>query len=466
MGGVALARHDLSIDVRDGVATTTIDEVFEKHDRRDPRGPVLVSRATRRERHGPHAVGRRPAGRRGDGRARARGADLQGHRRRHRAASRSGLARVGDGLRALAQDLPDRAARDANRARPPRAASGRARWARRDPLPARVGWTRHRGRPAERSGPPRRGRDQRGVAGLRGEDRERRELYGRDVRSLGFAPTGDFIVRYRTSESSGARLVVEPSLPCLDAPCAPMIDGAGVLTVWLEPGAVAPSAGTVEPNRVIVLDTSASQTEASLRTGRALAERLLDGMSEDQRFALIACDSACESFPSTGLVTAAEVDVARAPRVAASSRRARLERRRRRARGGARAPGWPTAGAARLRRRRRRQRWADPGGRDRGARDACARQVARRRSSGRHGAEHRRAEPARDRRGARGDRGSARAWRAPRARRDRRGARSAGAPRPEGDAARGDGARDRPRRQPRGSATSSSCSCSVEARAR
>ncbi|MBK8939289.1 MAG: AgmX/PglI C-terminal domain-containing protein [Polyangiaceae bacterium] len=91
-----------------------------------------------------------------------------------------------------------------------------------------------------------------------------------------------------------------------------MIDGAGVLTVWLEPGAVAPSAGTVEPNRVIVLDTSASQTEASLRTGRALAERLLDGMSEDQRFALIACDSACESFPSTGLVTAAEVDVARA----------------------------------------------------------------------------------------------------------------------------------------------------------
>ena len=60
-------------------------------------------------------------------------------------------------------------------------------------------------------------------------------------------------------------------------------------------------------DRVIVIDASQSQSEESLHAEAALARAVLRSMDETERFALLACDSACAAFPEDGLAVATAV---------------------------------------------------------------------------------------------------------------------------------------------------------------
>lgn len=71
------------------------------------------------------------------------------------------------------------------------------------------------------------------------------------------------------------------------------------LVAALPPGMEAPPfAGT---DRVLVLDRSFSQTEASAKAAVVVARALLDDLDEDEGFAVLVCDSACDAHPSRGL---------------------------------------------------------------------------------------------------------------------------------------------------------------------
>jgi Ca-activated chloride channel family protein len=64
----------------------------------------------------------------------------------------------------------------------------------------------------------------------------------------------------------------------------------------------------------IALDTSHGQTPESLRASAAIAVRVIERLGPGDRFALLACDSACEAFPVEGSASAdddAAVDAAR-----------------------------------------------------------------------------------------------------------------------------------------------------------
>ncbi len=57
----------------------------------------------------------------------------------------------------------------------------------------------------------------------------------------------------------------------------------------------------VGQKRVVVVDRSASQTKETLDAQARLAVGLLQRMSAGERFALLACDTDCSSFPETGM---------------------------------------------------------------------------------------------------------------------------------------------------------------------
>ncbi|HVY30333.1 MAG TPA: VIT domain-containing protein [Polyangiaceae bacterium] len=57
-------------------------------------------------------------------------------------------------------------------------------------------------------------------------------------------------------------------------------------------------------DRVLVLDASGSQSSESLAASRELMLDMLRGLEPDERFAVLVCDSACESVPKTGVTTA------------------------------------------------------------------------------------------------------------------------------------------------------------------
>ncbi|MBL9025571.1 MAG: AgmX/PglI C-terminal domain-containing protein [Myxococcales bacterium] len=73
--------------------------------------------------------------------------------------------------------------------------------------------------------------------------------------------------------------------------------------------AVALPPGTTEPptsrgsSRVIVLDASRSQSSATLAAEVALARSTVAAMEPGERFAVLACDSACSAYPEDGLAS-------------------------------------------------------------------------------------------------------------------------------------------------------------------
>ncbi|NUO54075.1 MAG: hypothetical protein HOV80_34955, partial [Polyangiaceae bacterium] len=56
-------------------------------------------------------------------------------------------------------------------------------------------------------------------------------------------------------------------------------------------------------SRVIVLDASRSQSQGTLSAQASLVTQVVRSMDQGERFALLACDSACTSYPEDGLAT-------------------------------------------------------------------------------------------------------------------------------------------------------------------
>lgn len=130
-----------------------------------------------------------------------------------------------------------------------------------------------------------------------------------------FAPAADFVLRYARTESKAASLswsVGPKEAARADSKEAP----AGYFAVRLRADAPAGMAARRwgRSARAFVIDASHSQSldtmDASIRVTRAA----LANLDPDDRFVVLACDSACESYPEAGLARAGDEAVADAGR--------------------------------------------------------------------------------------------------------------------------------------------------------
>jgi hypothetical protein len=129
------------------------------------------------------------------------------------------------------------------------------------------------------------------------------------------APDADFVLAYRqdTPEDRFAAAAYLPELgefkasPAAGVGQAPPGDGRYValrLRADLPADAQVPAGGLRD--RAIVIDVSQSQSAETVAAAAGLVKAILTDLDADERFVLLACDSACTSFPAAGLAKAGE----------------------------------------------------------------------------------------------------------------------------------------------------------------
>ena len=106
VSGVRLMSHNVDVSLRDGLARTEIEEVFQNDTAQVLEGRYVFPLPADASISSLALVGERQARAGRDRREEARCRDLQGDRRRHRPPAGSGAARVGGGRRLLAQNFP------------------------------------------------------------------------------------------------------------------------------------------------------------------------------------------------------------------------------------------------------------------------------------------------------------------------------------------------------------------------
>ena len=126
-----------------------------------------------------------------------------------------------------------------------------------------------------------------------------------------FTPAGDFVLGFD-----------EPPAPSASSPAvvpAAHVSGAPgdrfvAVRVPVEWPASAPPPARVRRDRAVIVDVSHSQSKDTLAAEIALAEGMIAALDGDERFVLLACDSACATYPEDGLAAANEgaLDEARA----------------------------------------------------------------------------------------------------------------------------------------------------------
>lgn len=120
-----------------------------------------------------------------------------------------------------------------------------------------------------------------------------------------FAPERDFVVELgREAEEPFARVAMSAPEPAFGGSAPPRVFATRVPVAVPEgvAGRRAPSA------RVLVLDTSESQSEETLRAQRRLVTAAVNALGDDAQVAVLACDSACSAYPASGLVRAGDLD--------------------------------------------------------------------------------------------------------------------------------------------------------------
>jgi Ca-activated chloride channel family protein len=125
-----------------------------------------------------------------------------------------------------------------------------------------------------------------------------------------FTPAGDFILEYERAPSAGPDVSAHP---------APVSAGGeigkkavaedGYLTMRLPITAPAVTPARVAHDRAIVLDVSQSQSKETLAGEIAVARGLIRRLDGGERFTVLACDSACRTFPEDGLATASATTI-------------------------------------------------------------------------------------------------------------------------------------------------------------
>lgn len=110
------------------------------------------------------------------------------------------------------------------------------------------------------------------------------------LRAKGSAPDHDFAVSFGRPAPGATLATAEQGFVAVR------------LRAELPPGVLAPA---FQPrDRVLVVDASHSQTVQSFAASQTLALAVLNGLEPDERFALLLCDSACEAVPKSGLAPA------------------------------------------------------------------------------------------------------------------------------------------------------------------
>jgi Vault protein inter-alpha-trypsin domain/von Willebrand factor type A domain len=110
------------------------------------------------------------------------------------------------------------------------------------------------------------------------------------LHAKGSAPDHDFAVSYGRPAPSATVATAELGFVAMR------------LRAELPPGVLAPAFQARD--RVLVVDASHSQSAESFAAVQELALGILHGLEPDERFALLLCDSACEAVPKSGLAVA------------------------------------------------------------------------------------------------------------------------------------------------------------------
>ncbi|MBN2192015.1 MAG: AgmX/PglI C-terminal domain-containing protein [Polyangiaceae bacterium] len=133
----------------------------------------------------------------------------------------------------------------------------------------------------------------------------------------GFAPVDDFVVEYPLPEAAAPLGLfvpdwgsAEPELPEVAAGDQDASYFALPLTVELPGGTLLPV--LTAQDRVVVVDRSFSQGEESLGAQVRIARALLEDLDPGERFAVLACDSACDAYPAQRLAEATAEHIAKA----------------------------------------------------------------------------------------------------------------------------------------------------------
>jgi hypothetical protein len=137
-----------------------------------------------------------------------------------------------------------------------------------------------------------------------------------------FVPEKDFVVGYERVEPADLQLSAyvpkwgEFKADGLEGAAAQAAEDPGfvAMRVRAELPQDAPVPAFQRRDRILVVDTSHSQSKQTLAGEMRLAVGILRQMDPDERFAVLACDSACESSPPSGLVAATEASVVEAER--------------------------------------------------------------------------------------------------------------------------------------------------------
>ncbi len=132
-----------------------------------------------------------------------------------------------------------------------------------------------------------------------------------------FAPEADFVLEYRVPDGDAPAVLHTPAVATAArgtaSPAARSEDTdyfALPLTVGPSPDETLPA--LTERDRVIVLDRSFSQGAESLAAELEITGALLEDLGPDERFAVLACDTACAAHPERGLAVASAANVAAA----------------------------------------------------------------------------------------------------------------------------------------------------------
>jgi Ca-activated chloride channel family protein len=125
-----------------------------------------------------------------------------------------------------------------------------------------------------------------------------------------FAPASDFVLTYEQAEAKAPAAVV-PAALTTPVPGAAEDHFVAVRLPVTWPAGVAPPPRS-RRDRAVVVDVSHSQSKETLATEMAVAEGLIGSLDPDERFVLLACDSACAAHPDDGLAPASEASIEQA----------------------------------------------------------------------------------------------------------------------------------------------------------
>jgi len=129
-------------------------------------------------------------------------------------------------------------------------------------------------------------------------------------RARSFVPTADMVVSFATEPRPGAQLSAhvpgwgKANEGLADIELAGGERGFFALRLVAAVPADALRSAFVRRDRAIIVDTSHSQSAETLAGERAMAAELLRQLDPDERFVVLACDSACETYPEEGLAPA------------------------------------------------------------------------------------------------------------------------------------------------------------------